>query len=183
MALKHFPWVYYMILCHAGPPWGLFRGPGGPCGPLKRPQGGPIWHIIMYYAPEKCFMAIWGHAGTFWVMKALHWSIILGHEEPFWAMKGNFGGILGHFGAPVGLWKGPRLVQHDIISCNIPVRSILRPFGVMQGHFGSWRAILGHEGPFLVLLWAIMGPPWASEKGPGWSNMTYNHVIYPWEVF
>ena len=87
MALKHFPWVYYMILCHAGPPWGLFRGPGGPCGPLKRPQGGPIWHIIMYYAPEKCFMAIWGHAGTFWVMKGLHWSIILGHEEPFWAMK------------------------------------------------------------------------------------------------
>ena len=35
----------------------------------------------------------------------------------------------------------------------------------------------------LVLFWAIMGPPWASEKGLGWSNMTYNHVIYPWEVF
>ena len=141
MALKHFPWEYYMILCHAGPPWGLFRGllgpnmaqnstkmdlygpkwpfmtlndasmkslhdPQCPCmtpnghktflrgiihdyitywttqgpfqrptwprGPLKRPQGGPIWHIIMYYASEECFMAIWGHAGTFWVMKALH---------------------------------------------------------------------------------------------------------------
>ena len=68
MTLKHFPWVYYMILCHAGPPWGLFRGPLGPCGPRKRPQGGP-WHIIMYYAPEKCFRAIWGHTGTFWVMK------------------------------------------------------------------------------------------------------------------
>ena len=34
-----------------------------------------------------------------------------------------------------------------------------------------------------MLLWAIMGPTWASEKGLGWSNMTYNHVIYPWEVF
>ena len=34
-----------------------------------------------------------------------------------------------------------------------------------------------------MLFWAIMGPPWASEKGPGWSNMTYIHVIYPVEVF
>ena len=48
---------------------GPFRGPLGQCGTLKRPQGGPICHIIMYYAPEKCFRAIWGHAGTFWVMK------------------------------------------------------------------------------------------------------------------
>ena len=22
MTLKHFPWVYYMIICHVGPPWG-----------------------------------------------------------------------------------------------------------------------------------------------------------------
>ena len=57
------------------------------------------------------------------------------------------------------------------------------PFMVMNGHFWSRRAIFGHKGPFLVLFWAIMGPPWASEKGPGWSNMTYNHVIYPLEVF
>ena len=123
MALKCFPWVYYMIICQVGPPWGhlgthggpktapkwprmaqnhhngskwhcmtpndpktlpmgiihdnmscwntraLFRGPLGPCGPRKRPQGGPIRHIIMYYAPEKCFRAIWCHAGIFWVMK------------------------------------------------------------------------------------------------------------------
>ena len=42
MALKHFSWVHYMILCHAGLPWGLFRGPHGPRGSLKRPHGGPI---------------------------------------------------------------------------------------------------------------------------------------------
>ena len=41
----------------------------GPRWPLKRPQGGPIWNIIMYYAPEKCLRAILGHAGTFLVMK------------------------------------------------------------------------------------------------------------------
>ena len=34
-----------------------------------------------------------------------------------------------------------------------------------------------------MMFWAIKGPPWDSEKGPGWSNMTYDHVIYPWEVF
>ena len=27
MTLKQFPWVYYMIICHVGPPWALFRGP------------------------------------------------------------------------------------------------------------------------------------------------------------
>ena len=60
------------ILGHEGPFWCCFGSFRDPCGRLKRPQGGPIWHIIMYYASEECFMAIWGHAGTFWVMKALH---------------------------------------------------------------------------------------------------------------
>ena len=65
------------------------------------------------------------------------------------------------------------MVQDDKISCNIPISSLLGPFGAMKSNFGD---ILGHLG-------AILGPPWASEKGPGWSNMTYNHAIYPWEVF
>ena len=154
--------AYNHVLC----PWEMFHGHLGSCRDILGHEGSSLKHHF------GSWRAILGHEGQFW------W-----YFGPFWVIKGYFGGILGHFGAPVGLWKGPRLVQHDIISCNIPVRSILRPFGVMQGHFGSWRAILGHEGPFLVLLWAIMGPPWASEKGPGWSNMTYNHVIYPWEVF
>ena len=90
MALKHFPWVYYMILCHVGPPWGLFRGPLGPRWPLNRPQGGPIWHIIMYYAPAKCLRAILGHAGTFLVMKGYFgsWSFFI--APPFWVMNGHF---------------------------------------------------------------------------------------------
>ena len=74
------------------------------------------------------------------------------------------------------------MVEHDIISCNIPIRSVL-------GHLGSCKAIFVLEGPFLVMkgpFGAVFGhyaAPWASEKGPRWSNMTYNHVIYPWEVF
>ena len=196
MALKHFPWEYYMKLCHAGPHLGLFRGPLGPCRPLKRHQGGLICNIIMYYAPEKCFRVISGHAGTFWVMKGHFGSWRLFIEALFRVVKGHFGqkrAILGNrgpfwcffgsFWGPVGLWKGPSVVQHDKVSCNIPMGSVLGLFGVIQRHFGSWRAIFGHKGPFLVLFWVIMGPPWASEKGPGWSNMTYNHVIYPLEVF
>ena len=33
--------------------------------------------------------------------------------------------------------------------------------------------------PFQKPTW----PQWASEKAQVWSNMTYNHVIYPLEVF
>ena len=66
-------------------------------------KGSPAWHNIMYYTHEKCFRAIWGNAGPFWVMK--------GH---FWSWRVIFGAVLGHYGAPVGLWKGPRVVQHDI---------------------------------------------------------------------
>ena len=65
MTLKHSTWLYYMTIYHIGPPGGLFRGPYGPRGPSKRPQGGPAWHNTMYYTHEKCFRAIWGHAGLF----------------------------------------------------------------------------------------------------------------------
>ena len=91
MALNHFSWEWYMILCHAGLPSGLFRDSLGPSGPLKRPQGGPLWHIVMCYAPEKCFRAIWSHAGTFWVIKSHFGSWSLFIEASFWAMKGHFG--------------------------------------------------------------------------------------------
>ena len=30
MTLKHFPWVYYMIICHVGPPWGHSGTHGNP---------------------------------------------------------------------------------------------------------------------------------------------------------
>ena len=30
MTLKHFTWVYYMIWCHVGPPWGHSGTHGGP---------------------------------------------------------------------------------------------------------------------------------------------------------
>ena len=49
----------------------------------------------------------------------------------FGDILGHLGAALGHFGAPMGLCKGPKVVQHDKISCNIPMASVLGPFGVM----------------------------------------------------
>ena len=43
MALKHFPWVYYLILCHVRPTWGLCRGPWGPQNVPKQHHNGPSW--------------------------------------------------------------------------------------------------------------------------------------------
>ena len=114
---------------------GPFQRPLGTRWPLKRPQGGPIWHIIM---PCEMFKGhfgscrdIFGHEGIFWVMKFLHCRAILGHAWPFLVMKGHYGAVLGHFGAPMGLCKGTRVVQHDKILCNIPMASVLGPFWVM----------------------------------------------------
>ena len=44
MTLKHFQWVYYMIICHVGPPWALFRGPRGPHNGPKQHQDSPKYH-------------------------------------------------------------------------------------------------------------------------------------------
>ena len=91
----------------------------------------------------------------------------------FWAILVLFWAIMG---PPWASEKGPGWF-------NMTYNHVIYPLEVFWGHLGSCRAIWGHEGPFHVLFWAIMGPPWASEKGPGWSNMTYDRVIYPWEVF
>ena len=74
---------------------------------------------------------IFGHEGIFWVMKFLHCRAILGHAWPFLVMKGHYGAVLGHFGAPMGLCKGPKVAQYDKILCNIPMASVLGPFRVM----------------------------------------------------
>ena len=73
---------------------GPFQRPLGSRWPLKRPQGGPIWHIIM---PCEMFRGhfgscrdIWGHEGIFWVMKFLHCRAILGYEWPFLVIEGHF---------------------------------------------------------------------------------------------
>ena len=71
---------------------GLGRnGPFGPPWIPKRPQGGPIWSIIMYYTCEKCFRTIW----TLLDHHRVHMSVlaILGRNsqnQPSWKFFGGF---------------------------------------------------------------------------------------------
>ena len=103
------------------------------------------------------FGVMQGHLGS-WMdilgMKALHWRVILGHKGQFWAIKGA---VLGHFGAPVGLWKGSRVVQHDIISCNVPMGSVLGPFG-------SYMFLLILYKLLLILFWLSTDFYWLSTN-------------------
>ena len=81
MALKHFHWVYYMITCHVGPPWALFRGPRGPNNGPKQHQKGLEWFKITKMAQNV----------TAWPQMTLNTSIwyitwlyaMLDHPGPF----------------------------------------------------------------------------------------------------
>ena len=155
----------------------------------KTAPNGPLWPKMALHGPKWCFNEV-----PLWPKMTLHDpkcpcmtpngpKTFLGAYYMTICQLDHHGAFSETLWGHMGLWKGPRVVQHDIISCNIPMRSVLRLFGVMQGYFGSWWAIFGHKGPFLVLFFGHYRAPWASEKGPRWSKMTYNHVIYPWEVF
>ena len=71
---------------------------------------------------------ILGHEGIFGVMKFLYCKAILCHEWQFLVIKGHY---------VKDLCKGPRVVQHDIYSCNIPMGSVLRSVGAFKGNIWS----------------------------------------------
>ena len=66
-ALKHSPWIYYMILCHFGPLWGLLRGPWGPQNSPKQHQNGPLWPKMVIHDPKWPF-----NEETSWPKISLH---------------------------------------------------------------------------------------------------------------
>ena len=90
-----------------GPPW-----------VPKRPQGVPIWLIIMCYTCEKCFRDIW----TLSEHHRAQLASILGQKWPFWT--------------PRGYPKGPRDCQYDLKLNVIRVR-VSGPFGPFQSIIGS----------------------------------------------
>ena len=167
-----------------------------------------------------------------WPKMSLHdpkWplNILQGPNTWLYAILGYPGPFSEANVAPVGHWKGSRVVQYDTISCSIPMGSVLGPFGFMQGHFWcyfgplwgpcwppkraqggpTWhiimlyshlkwfRVIWGHAVPFWAILVILshsghfgallghFGAPVGTWMAPGWSNMTYIHVIYQWAVF
>ena len=62
---------------------------------------------------------------------------------PFWAIlvvlshSSSFRCCFGPFWGPRGYPNGPRVVQHDIKSCNIPMWSVLGSFRAFQGNIWS----------------------------------------------
>ena len=56
VALKHFSHVYYIIICHIGPLWGLLGTPGGPKmvqNITQRAQIGPTWPKMTLYGQNE----------------------------------------------------------------------------------------------------------------------------------
>ena len=127
----------------------------------------------MYYVPEHCFMAtrtILGLVGPFWPLLK-----ISGPFRRFWCCLGNFG-------APVDPQMAPWVGQYDIQSCIMSLNTVLgssEPFQGLVGTFSPLLLILGRFGAVL----GHFGAPVGTRMAPVWSNMTYNQVVYPWEVF
>ena len=110
-----------------------------------------------------------------WPKMSLHdqkWPLNIseGHNTWLYAILGHPGAFSEANVAPVGLWKGPRVVQHGTISCSTPMGSVLGPFGVMQGHLGPWMAIFGHE--------VAGGDNWA-KKHEKWHRSTLFVQLLP----
>ena len=105
---------------HAGPIWALwvmFWTILGPPGVPKRPQTGPMWHIMMYYTCGKCFRATWTLPGRLLACWSISASWLLS-----WATNLNFETLK-------NFWWGYK--KNDILS------SIM----VLEGHFGAIWAI------------------------------------------
>ena len=74
---------------------------------------------------------------------------------------------------------------------NMTYNHVLYPCYVFQGHLKPLGAspgpqIIFSHFPKIGLFWAKTSPfgaPIGTQKAPGWSNMAYNHVLYPCEVF
>ena len=112
---------------------------------------------------------------------------VLGPLGPCWALldhfatSGDFGSFWCCFGAPSDSLMAPWVGQYNIIMCY-----------VLENSLRATRTILGLVGPSLPLLvilchfmsfWAILGAPWVPKCPRRWANMTYNHVLCPWELF
>ena len=113
----------------------------------KTAPNGPLWPKMALHGPKWCFNEV-----PLWPKMTLHDpkcpcmtpngpKTFLGAYYMTICQLDHHGAFSETLWGHVGLWKGPRVVQHDIISCNIPMRSVLRPFVVMQGYFGSWTTL------------------------------------------
>ena len=94
----------------------------------------------------------------------------------------------GHFGpkrallVSLGAQKRPDTRPKCVVTM-IPTQSDqLAAVGTKSGPSGVLRSFSPSQGLFEAK-WALLGPTWVPEKAPQRANMTYIHVIYPYEVF
>ena len=77
---------------------------------------------------------------------------------------------------------GPTSGQSGVVTISLIPSDHLRAVGTESGPSGPLSSFSPSYG-LLEAKWALLGPPVGTQMAPGWSNMTYNPVIYPWEVF
>ena len=82
-----------MILCHAGPPWGLLRGLLGPKMAQNSTKMAKNTTKMALHGPKCPHMTPNGP-------KTLPMGIL---HDYFWSRRTIFGDVLGQYGAPVGL--------------------------------------------------------------------------------
>ena len=150
MTLKHFIWVYHMIICHVGPSWALFRGPQGP-------QNGPKQH------QKWPFMTKNDHSWPQMTLKHFPcvYYMIICHVGPSWGHTGIHGAPKWPKTAP----KGPRMAQNHQNGSKCHCMTPNDP-----KHF-QWvyNMIICH-----------VGPPWALFRGPrGPHNGPKQHQKWP----
>ena len=126
------------------------------------------------------------------------WKLLVGHLDHLGSCRAivwSPGALRGLMGPPRGAPRaktgpfgvpwGPEEARYQAKVCDNhnsnPVRPIgsswdqIWPLWCVQKLFSQLGSVWGQKGPF--------GPPVGTQMAPGWSNMTYNPVIYPCEVF
>ena len=68
---------------------------------------------------------------------SLHRFFATIHQKMPYEQKRSILVLFWPFWGPRGYRNGPRVVQHDIHSCNIPMGSVLGSFGAFQGNIWS----------------------------------------------
>ena len=118
----------------------------GPPGVPKRPQSGPMWHIMMYYTCEKCFRATWTLPGRLlacWSISAsglLSWATNLNFEtlKNFWWRYKKKQYIIINNGPWGSFWCDLSHIWDDVFEKN---RLLHIPY------FGPKRPFFGPEAP------------------------------------
>ena len=191
MTLKHFPWVYYMNICHVEPPWGHSGTHGGPKmaqTALKWPRmaqnhnNGSKWDCMTPNDPKTLqmgilhdYMSCWTNLGPFQrpsgAQKLPKTSPRWPKISPKWlSMTTN-----------VLTWPQmaqktlPMGILHDVVSCWSTLGPFQRPMGPQNGPNSTIMALHDQKWPFMTQ----NGPAMKKLHDPKYPIMTQNVPAWP----